>query len=414
MRFLASLAEQAMGSLITFGVNIWLIRNGRSDSYGVYVFWFSVSWVLSTCQFTLAVVHLSSLPAGSNRLAERREPEQVLFSATLIVLALAALGVLTANQFLTTGGLAQMPAVLFVPGFLLYQYVRAFAFSRQRVLLSAGLTGAVMVTAGCGLVGEDLAGMAPDASRVLLVVGLAYAVCAGVALFLLDPTLRPAVRRSALRRYVGYLRGSGWLILGAGSNETTSRLYSFAVVDWFGTTALAGLSAVQVVIRPAWMLSAAWTSLGFPALATQRSSGDRRGFVGTMLGGGLGTAALTALWSGVVIVAWPWISQVLYRGRYGDIGILAWLWGANAVLGSIAVALNTGMLVLGEFRQLAMIDFIGALATAGGMFVVLGRFDAEMTVAATLAGQSTQILLMATLLSRRLRPDGALAAAVQP
>ncbi len=72
MRFLLSVAEQGMGSIITFGINIWLIRNGAAESYGVYVFWYSVAWVLATCQSTLTVVHLSSLPSGSDRLAERR------------------------------------------------------------------------------------------------------------------------------------------------------------------------------------------------------------------------------------------------------------------------------------------------------------------------------------------------------
>jgi hypothetical protein len=401
MRFLMSLIEQGMGSIITFGVNLWLIRNGRSDSYGVYVFWYAIAWVLATCQSTLAIVHLSSLPAGADRLAERREPERVLFTASLAIILLVTLGLLAANEVLTLmhSPLRALAAVLFIPAFLLYQFVRAFAFSRQRVRLAASLTGAVMVVSFLGLGADAWAGIRPDATRMLLIVGAAYAVCSIAVLALLDAGIRPVVRASALRRYGNYVRGSGWLMLGAGSAEVISRLYGFIVVGMYGTLALAHLSAVQVVVRPAWMLSAAWTSIGFPVMATHRAAGDRRRLIETMLQGALMTAAGSACWSAVVIAGWPWVSAAMYRGQYPQIGDLGWLWGGNAVLGSIAVALNTAMLVLGQFRRLALIDLAGAVVCIGSILLLLTHFDYTTSIIGTMAGQAAQIVMMALALS---------------
>jgi O-antigen/teichoic acid export membrane protein len=292
---------------------------------------------------------------------------------------------------------------LFIPAFLLYQFVRAFAFSRGRVVLAAGLTGAVMIASALGLACDAWAGFRPDATRVLLIVGAAYGVCAVAVLWLLDPGIRPIVHASGLRRYAHYLRGSGWLMLGAGSAEVTSRLYGFMVVSWFGTQALARLSAVQVVVRPAWMLSSAWTSIGFPAMATQRAAGDQSGLIGTMLRGAAMAAAGSAVWSGIVIVAWPWISSALYRGQYADIGHLGWFWGGNVVLGSIAVALNTAMLVLGQFRLLALIDLAGAVICSASILLLLAHFDYTTSILGTMAGQATQIVLMAIVLGLRFR-----------
>jgi O-antigen/teichoic acid export membrane protein len=402
MRFVISLIEQGMGSLVTFGVNLWLIRNGRAESYGVYVFWYAIAWVLATCQNTLTIVHLSSLPAGADRLAERREPERVLFTATLVILLVVTLGVLTANQVLRAMGseLRELSAALFIPAFLLYQFARAFAFSRRRPAVAAALTGAVMISSALGLAGDRWAGFTPDATRVLVIVGVAYGVCAVLALWRLEPGLRPMLRGSGLRRYAAYLRGSGWMMLGAASAEVITRLYSFMVVGMFGTQALARLSAVQVVIRPAWMLSAAWTSIGFPAMATQRANGDRRALIRTMLSGGLLTAVGSAGWSGMVILAWPWISSALYRGKYPLIGDLGWLWGGNAVLGSITVALNTAMLVLGRFRPLALMDLAGAVVCGGCVVLLLGHFDYSTGLIGILVGQTAQIALMAGALAR--------------
>jgi O-antigen/teichoic acid export membrane protein len=257
------------------------------------------------------------------------------------------------------------------------------------------------MTASAGALAYDFAaGNRPDATRVLLIVGLAYGICSALVLVRLDPTIRPVMRISRLG-YTRYLRGTGWLMLGAASNEVTSRLYSFIVVGWYGTESLARLSAVQVVIRPAWMLSSAWTSIGFPTMATQRAADDRRGFVQTMLRGAASTAVGSAVWSGAVIIAWHWVSRVLYRGQYTDIGYLAWLWGGNVILGSIAVAFNTAMLVLGDFRRLAVIDLVGAAISAGSILLLLSHFDYTTSIIGTMTGQATQIVLMAVVLCAR-------------
>lgn len=405
IRFLTSLVEQGMGAAVTFGINLWLIRNGEAQSYGVYVFWYAVAWVLATCQFTLTVVHLSALPSGSDRLAERREPERVLLSATLLFLAFTAVGTLAANLILRGVGseLYEVSAIGFIPEFLLYQYARAFAFSRKRVGLAAMMTGAVMFTSAIGLGLDELAGFVPAAPRVLTIVGLSYGICGGVGLYLADRRIRPVWDASVFRRYTGYLAGSGWVALGAGSSELVSRFANFIVVAWFGSQALARLSSVQVVIRPAWMLSAAWMSVGFPAMSTCRANGDRAGLRRAMLLGGGVTALGSAIWSGIVIVGWPWISAALYRGRYADIGLLGWLWGGNVLLGSIALALNCALLVLREFKHLALIDLVGGVVCVGASMMLLSHYDYTTSVIGTMAGQATQIALMAIAVGLRLR-----------
>jgi O-antigen/teichoic acid export membrane protein len=414
MRYVLSLAEQGMGSLITLGVNLWLIRNGQAASYGVYVFWFSIAWVLSTAQFTLCVVHLTSLPSGPDRLAERREPERVLTTVTLAILAVTALGIAGADAVLGARGSTfhEPAAILFIPAFLAYQFVRAFAFSRGKVTLAASLTGGVLLLSVLGLGADYLGGSAPDAARVLLIVGGAYGLSAIVILGLIEPTLRPMVHRASLLRYARNVRSSGWIALGAGSNEVTGRLYSFMVSDWFGSQALARLSAVQVVIRPAWIIASAWSSIGFPRMATLRADNDRRGIVTTVVTGAVGMSALSALWSVAVILAWPLVSTRVYRGQYADIGMLAYLWGGNVILGSVAIALNTAILAIGEYRKLALIDLAGAIACCASMALLLQRYDYPASIMATLLGQATQIALMAWFLSWRLSVDRPMAMGV--
>ncbi len=408
MGFAVSLVEQGLGSIITFGINLWMIRTGAATSYGVYVFWFSLAWMLGTAQGTLVITHLFNLPADAT---QRRDPERLLLSVTLLLLLVAAVVVAATVLFLwlAHSALAEPAAIFFIPAFLFYQYARALAFARRRVGLAAALTGLVLLGCIAGLGIDHLVGEPADAARVLIRVGAAYGLAAVAVLLLLLRGIRPMFRPAELRPYTRYLRGSGWMMLGAAAGEAISRLYSFVVVGRFGPEALARLSAVQVAIRPAWLLSSAWSSVGFPAMAAQRAVNDRRGLILTMVRGAVATGAGSLVWSGAVIVLWPQIAGTLYRGRYVDAVGIAWLWAANVILGSIATALNVATLALGEFRRLALLDVVAASLCAAAM-LLLGRFDYPFAIIATMLGQVTQIVLMCGVLGGRLRSPGPIAA----
>jgi O-antigen/teichoic acid export membrane protein len=406
LKFALSLCEQGFGSLLTLAVNLWLIRNGEARAYGTYVFWLSIAFATSVVLGTMVLAHLSRLPDARTHLAQRREPERFMLSLAGGIIILATLAVAGVNQALAYAGseLAEPAATVFIPGFLLFQYARTFAFSRQRPALAAGLTGCILVVALLLLAGDDFVlGHHPDAARVLLLTGLAFGLMSlGVVLVLLNgmgPMLRPSELRHEARRISGF----GWLMLGAGSNEITGRLYSFVIVGAFGPAALAFMSAVQVLIRPAWLLSSAWISIGFPDMASRWARGDRDGLLRTLTLGGAVTALGSLIWSAFVVAAWPWISAVLYHGKYADIGPLAYLWGVNVVLGSLCAALNTATLALGEFRRLALIDLAGALVTVPALGIVVTLCSYPWAIVATVLGQAAQLALMALLVRRRLQ-----------
>lgn len=405
MKLLASFVEQCLGSLLTFGINLWLIRYGTTEAYGVYVFWLSIAWVLGMVQGTLVIAHLFRLPSAQAHAEERRAPERFFMTVALALALLATLLAAAGDLILARAGssLGAPAAPWFIGAFLLFQYVRAFAFSRQRAPLAACLSGLILV--GCAaLLALDLAaGVPPSAGRVLALTAAAYGGASALVLVVLTGRPRPMLRWEELRRHAHLLGGSGWLLLGAGCSEVTSRLYSFVVVGRFGTEALAALSAVQVVIRPAWLLSSAWASIGFPLLSSRRAEGRWDGFARVLLTGAVLPALGSFAWTAAVVMGWPFVSSVLYHGRYADAGLLPYLWGANAVTGSVAVALNTAVLSLGEYKRLALIDLCGAAVTVAAMGATITRLDYQMTIVGTVLGQITQITLMGLLVRRHLR-----------
>jgi O-antigen/teichoic acid export membrane protein len=402
MRLFISLVEQGLASALTFGVSLWLIHTAPGDSYGIYVFWYAVALLSTTGMGALTAVHLFPLLPGRAHLADRREPERVLLSATLLLLIVVAVAAALASRLLS-GGLGQIASVIFLPGFLVYQYARALAISRGQVAVAAALAAVVAVLAALGFAAARMGGIAPDAGTAMLIVGLAYGLPGSGVLAWLSWCFGASFRPSVLRGFLPYLDGSRWIFLGAASSEAIIRLYSFVVVAWFGPMALGRLSAAQVVVRPAWMLSGAWMSVGRPKLAVHCRNRDRDGLLGTIWQGVLLTTASSLAWSVVTVAAWPYIAGWLYHGRYADADGLVALWGANVVLGAIAAPMNIALQAMGKYRALGYLDIVAAGVCAASTLLLLGHFDYAYAIVAMLLGQATQIVAMAAVMFANLR-----------
>lgn len=402
MQLVISLIEQGLGSALTFGVSLWLIHRAPGASYGIYVFWYSVALLSTTAMGAITAVHLFPLLPGAANLPARREPERILLSVTLLLLIFSAVAAAAACQLLS-GGLDQIASVIFLPGFLVYQYARALAISRGRVTLAAGLSAVIVALAVLGFGVNRVSGNAPDAGTAMLIIGLAYGIPGSVVLAWLSAQFGFSFRLSLLRGFLPYLDGSRWIFLGAGSSEAIIRFYSFVVVAWFGPLALGRLSAAAVVIRPAWMLSGAWMSVGRPNLAIHCGKQDRAALLGTMWQGVLLTTASSLAWSVVAVAAWPFIASTLYHGRYADAAGVVALWGANVVLGAVAAPLNVVLQTMGKYRALCYLDLVAAGICAGCTLLFLMHFDYASSIVAMLIGQTIQIVAMAIVLAESLR-----------
>ncbi|AVQ02072.1 hypothetical protein B7G68_09580 [Caulobacter segnis] len=175
-RYLISAVEQALWSLLNFGVNLLLIRFVAPDQYGAFVFWASCGFVLSSLQNALTVCHLQALAPGGGLDPKRLPVERLMHGVNAIFLLVAALACLVGAVAWRSvdspyGALA---ATLFVPAFLLQQYLRALAFSRGRADVATGQTAGVFALVAL-LLGEALLrGGKLDADGVLWRLGVAY------------------------------------------------------------------------------------------------------------------------------------------------------------------------------------------------------------------------------------------------
>ena len=372
-RYLISALEQALWSLLNFGVNLLLIRFVAPDQYGAFVFWAACGFVLSSVQNALTVCHLQVLPPGEGGDPERLPVERLMHAVNLVFLLVVGLGCLAGALVYRQADspYGALASVLFVPAYLLQQYVRALAFSRGRAGVAATQTAAVFLLVVVLLGGAMAIHEALDANRIMLCLGGAYAaVGLGGGLWAMAGQGRLAGPRELLG-YGAYARQSGWIFLGVSSTELLTRFYVFVVAGWFGAAALASLSATQQLLRPIPLLASSWAMVARADLVRRRETGDWGGFsriVLLALGGGL---VVAAAWVAIIFEAWPLITTHLFGGKYGDDGWMVLLWGVAAAIGFGQVVVSAALQSLKAFRALALANAAASVVAAIAILLIM-------------------------------------------
>ncbi|GBQ31447.1 lipopolysaccharide biosynthesis protein [Gluconacetobacter sacchari] len=400
--FLISLSDQALGALLNFTVNLWMAREGLPNSYGVYALWLAVAWITGTAQSTLITCHLSGLTALDGE--ERATAERFLLTIQILFVLAAFLATALVMAILGQhhSKFHAAGAIVFVPMFLVYQYTRALFFAHHRADFATALTATslflfIVAASTCSLAGDT-----PTPDIGLLLAGGSYGTAAFTWLLTRTKGQRPLLRWREMRPHLHYLGSSGWILLGAASAELTSRMFNFVGAWRYGALALAELTATQVVIRPAWMLSAAWASISLPQLSRMWAHRDRHPFMTTIVAGLALPLVGSILWTGGIALSWPELSHLLYKGHYQQNSTLVLLWGANVILGGLSAVGTITLLSMRQYRILALTDVAAALTTTSCMVLIAMNSHPAMVIVGTVAGQTVQCFFMIHVVRRIL------------
>jgi len=289
-------------------------------------------------------------------------------------------------------------ATLFVPAYLLQQYVRALAFSRGRPGVAAVQTGLVLLLVVPLLGGALVLQPHLSANMILLSLGAAYALVGGGGLLLAVRGQGRLPGARELAAFSGYARQSGWIFLGVSSTELLTRFYVFVVAGWYGAAALASLAATQQLLRPIPLLASSWGMVARADLARRRDAGEWRAFSGSVLLALLGGVVVAVLWTLMIYEAWPLITKHLFGGKYAGDGWMVLLWGISAALGFGQVVVSAALQVLRAFKALALANTAASLVAAGGILLMMRQFGYGGAITGTAAGQALELAAMGAIL----------------
>ena len=404
-RYLTSIIEQALWSLLNLGVTLLLAKLASPDEFGVFIFWSSCAYVLSSLQNAVTLCHLQVLPPGAGLDPEREAVERLMLGVTLVFLLATTLMTVTLALALGASGspFGAPAAALLVPAFLLQQYVRFLCFSRGEALTAAVQTGTVLLLAAAFLGLGGLVLHPLDANEMLLLLGAAYGLVGLAGMIRATGGLWSGLSLDGLKAYGGHVRQSGWIFLGVASSELLARFYVFAVGGLLGNAVLALLSFSQTFLRPVPLLALSWSMIGRNDLVRRREAADWGGFARIILAVCVGGVLVAGAWALTIAAGWPLITHWLFDGKYAEAGPLIPLWGLAAAMGFLQLVLNTGLQVLKAFKALALANAAASIVAAFAILVAMGPWGHQGAILGTAFGQGLEALTMGVILALMLR-----------
>jgi len=400
-RYLVSAVEQALWSLMNLGVNLVLIRLCAPADYGAFAFWSATGFVLASVQNALTICHLQVLPPGAGTDTARLGVERLMHGVTIVFLCVVAAAALAGALWLKRSGnaLGAPAACLFLPGFLLQQYIRALAFSRGRPSTAAMQTGAVTVSTALFLAIAVNTSRSLSADQVLVCIGGAYGLVGAAGAARAWSGQMSGLRWHDVWDYRRFAAQTGWIFLGVTTTELLARFYAFLVAGWYGAAALASLSATQLLLRPVPLLATSWSMVARADLARQREAADWRGFLSLVVGALIGGVVIAAAWTGLLHLFWPLASAKVFRGKYADDGWMIWLWGISAALSFGQVVVSSALQALKAFKALALANAAASVVAAVAVMVIARLYGYGGAIAGTASGQAFEFAVMGVLLT---------------
>ena len=399
MNYLLCLFEQGAVWALNLGLNIWLVRAGGGHLYGIYAFWFNVAQVAGSLQFGLTVCHLAPLAPGAGTVPGRLPAERALLASSLALAV--SVGVLVAAAVGFNGGQSASMlsgAALLVPSYLCYQYARALAFSRGFVTTATITSVTVFVLTVGGLAVDQAVTPALDANHVLLITGGAYVLAGAIATWFLASELGLSFHH--LRLYRTYASVSRWTLLGVVCFEIMNRMPNFAVRGNLGVAALGRMSATQLPARVPSLFVIGLQPALRNDLARSRERGEWTRFSSHCALASVAALLVNLLWAVPIGLAWPSVTNLLFRGQFADDLALGLLWIASQSLGGSSFVAATAFQVCGEFRRIGLADVAGALGTTTGVAILMPLFGIAGAIAAMIIGQACYLLVLLPQWSR--------------
>ncbi|MFQ5408082.1 MAG: hypothetical protein ACE5FI_06630 [Anaerolineales bacterium] len=402
-----SVADQAVVSGTSLGLNLLLVRTLPADAYGVFALAFAAFLFLSGFHSALLLEPLGVVgPARyrNRRPAYFRAAALLHVGLGLIFVVVVAVGVVIAQHWSPPLVPALLALAIATPAILLFWLVRQECYVEMQPRLA--LRTSAMYAAGVGVVLWVLASTGQLSPAGALLAMAAASIFASVTVWRRlhsGARSREVQLREVLRDHWAYGR---WATGSALVNWLSSTAY-LPVVGLLGGLEAAGVfRALQILVFPLQKVVAALGQLFLPWLSTRRAAlGDA--YVRRVLPR---LSALNLILAIVYVLALlavaRWGIRLLYGGAYAQFAWLVPYLGAAVILEALAGGGYVALKALERPDAIFAAQLAGALLTfSGGVLLVrdfglLGAGVGTAVTAAVIAGS------LAIFLLRALRRDG--------
>ena len=368
-----SILDQALMSGFSLALNLVLIALATPEEFGLFVIVLTAMLIIQAVQNALVTAPLNILLPGRDDETQRRElsmlsaVNRLIIGGTLIVACLLA-------AFYATGPILALAIAFYLAMTAARDYTRDVFVVRGQVSLTFAQDIVYAVAAICGIA---LAWRFTDPVTAV-VAGLGAGNVVALAVFRPGGAWRSGPLARELRAYRRPWSYTRWALLSGMQTEAQSRGYVFITEAWKGAATLGMLQVGRLLLAPMLLIAAAWGRIARPRMVAHFHNSRPRDAFAILGGGVVLLMAMSLVYGAAIAAAWAPIEEYIFRGRYGDMRMMAFVWWLYTAVAALNSCGATLLEVQGRFRALAMLEMVTA-ASCLGVLLLLSLTDLPAT-----------------------------------
>lgn len=394
--------DQALLSLVNFGVSALFIYRGSPSEFALYSAYMSAFYLVATAQNALLSTPMMVLTSQMDD-RERSTFERGLFSLLMVGAVPTCLAVVFGMKLLTArAGISALAAlyvgVALVP-LMLRDHLRAQEFSnlRPEVALKRDLGFAAVAALGALLLVIRFGTTAVNAVGVLGAACLVIVASAIVHWLRSSPTssdVRFAWRRS--------WHHSLWSLGGALAAWLQSYAYVFVPLHFGQVADVAGLSAARLTIMPVLLATQSWGNLFRPTASRFVAAGDDAGLRRLFWRSTGALGGVVVAYTLAIAVLLPNLPMRLLPAPYRGIAPIVLLWGVIVLIQVLRGNMSSVLQAALAFRRLTYFGLVSATTTVIVSVAAVPTYGASGALAGLVAGELVLFGAMAVEVYRRM------------
>lgn len=405
-----SVLDQAIVSAFNFALNLYLIRLWSPEDFGVFAVVAAAALLAAMLQNALIntplAVHLPVAVSADERTLLRR-----VFTASNAVLTVLLLCGATGGLWLWLDASQVNLAVAagaFIASQFLREYYRALLAvdGRLRALLAVDVAYVLLSVLTLASVQQGGYISLQSVSAVLLVLsgwGLVSVVVFLWPRALPSLAALPGEVRSVFASQAHEIR---WSLLGVITTDIQNRGYLFVAAAVFGPATVAHLQAGRIFFGPLNLLTSAWSRVARPQLARHLGSAEVGAFKKLLRQAMLAFVVFNLLFLGALYVTWPYLSALVFDGKYQGLGYVTAGWGGVNLVFQMRSCMSVAVQAMRRFRELTLSTIYGAFLSMLIVVVACLFTESSWLLASVFFGECMAISVIVGILKVNLKGKG--------
>lgn len=360
-----SIIDQALMSGFSLALSLVFIALATPEEFGLFVIVLTAMLIIHAAQNALVTAPLNILLPGRDAATQARDLHMLSVINRLMV-GLALLMACLLAFLYEMGPTLALATIFYLMMTATRDYTRDIFIVRGQVSLTLAQDIVYVGAAICAI--AVLWQFCDPVTSV--VAGLGVASLLALLAFRPEQAWQRGRILDQFRAYRGPWSFARWALLSGMQTEAQTRGYVFITEAWKGAATLGMLQVGRLLLAPLLLIAAAWGRIARPRMVAHfYNSRPKEAYV--ILGGGVALILVMSIVYGAVIAtAWTLIEQYIFRGRYGDMRMMAFVWWLYTAVAALNSCGATLLEVQRRFRALAMLEMVTAAACISALLLL--------------------------------------------